>query len=215
MPDTVDSAATVDAPSRRIDPTARIQVYFQGILDDACFLYAQANVYKALTGKRVTPAHWNRAVSRLPKPAEFLGGTGATQLSYDEAVQHIEATLDAFSDPGETFIVGKLSPSAGIADLCGAVASDSVVVFAYGGQTEFQNPKTHIACGVAAHDSPPTALHLACSTAFWSRYLRLGTYFERHHPQLGRWSNDSIAVDADVVIAPNFRWRVTLAEPGS
>lgn len=49
MPDTDDSAPTVGTPSRRIDPTARIQVYFQGILDDACFLYAQANAYKALT----------------------------------------------------------------------------------------------------------------------------------------------------------------------
>lgn len=212
MPPTDNSSAPVDAPVRQIDPTARIQVYFQGVLDDACFLYAQANAYKALTGKRVTPEHWNRAVSRLPEPAGFLGGSGATQLSYDEAVRHIEGILEAFSDPGETF---RLSPSAGIADLCGAVSSDSVVVFAYGGQTEFQNPRSHVVCGVAVSDGPPVALHLACSAAFSSRYLWFGNYVERHHPHLGRWSNDSIQVDADVVIAPNFRWRVSRAEPRS
>lgn len=116
MPHADDSSASADAPLRQIDPTTRVQVYFQGILDDACFLYAQANAYKALTGKRVTPEHWNWAVSRLREPAAFLGGPGATQLSYDEAVRHIEGVLEAFSDPGETFTLDKLSPSAGIAD---------------------------------------------------------------------------------------------------
>jgi hypothetical protein len=192
-----------------------MQVYFQGFLDDACFLYAHANAYKALTGKRVTREHWNRAVSGLPEPAAFLGGPGATQLSYDEAVRHIEGILDAFSDPGETFRLDKLSPSAGVVDLCGAVSSDGVVVFGYGGHTEFLNPETHVVCGVAVSDGPPAVLHLACSAAFSSRYLRFGKYFERHHPHLGRWSNDSIQVDNDVVIAPNFRWRITFAEPPS
>lgn len=210
MSQTSDSSATVDAAPRQIDAAARIQIYFQGVLDDACFLYAQANAYKALTGKRVTPEHWSRAVSRLPDPAAFLGGLGATQLHYEEAVRRIEDTLDAFSDPGETFRIDQLSPSGGIGDLCGAVSSDSVVVFAYGGRTEFQNPRTHVVCGVAVSDGPPVALHLACSAAFWSRYLRFGEYFERHHSHLGRWSNDSIGVAADVAIAPNFRWRVTL-----
>ena len=31
-----------------------MQIYFQGFLDTGCFLYTQANAYKALTGKRVT-----------------------------------------------------------------------------------------------------------------------------------------------------------------
>src|SRR5579875_2522164 len=207
-----DSSAIVDAPSRRINRDARMQVYFQGVLDDACFLYAQANAYKALTGKRVTPEHWNRAVSRLAEPAAFLGGPGATQMSEDAARRHINEILDAFADPGEMFRLDKLSPSAGIADFCSAISSDSVVVFAYGGPTEFQNPKTHVVCGVAVSEGPPATLHLACSAAFLSRYLRFGTYCERHHPHLDRWSNDSIPADSDVVIAPNFRWKVTFVE---
>jgi hypothetical protein len=190
-----------------------VQVYFQGIFDDACFLYALVNAYKALTHKRVTREHWTRAVSRLPEPAAFLGGRGATQLNSAQVARHIEGVLDALSDPGETFRLHQLSRRAGIADLCGAVSSDSVVVFAYGGRTEFQNPQAHVVCGVAVSDGPPVALHLACSAALASRYLRFGKYFERHHPHLGRWSNDSIQVDNDVLIAPNFRWRVTFAEP--
>jgi hypothetical protein len=188
-----------------------MQVYFQGFLDASCFLYAQANAYKALTGKRVTREHWNWAISRLPDSARFLGGPGATDLGHDEAAQLIRDILGAFSDPGETFTLDKFSPSTGITDFCGAISSDSVVVFAYGGPSEFQHPASHIVCGVAT-SADWAQLHLACSTAFSSRYLQCGEYLERHHPDLGRWSNDSIPADSEVVVAPNFRWRVTLAE---
>ena len=197
-----ESPLTREAPSRLVDPTTRIQVYFQGILDGACFLYAQANTYKALTGKRVTREHWNSAVSRLPDSARFLGGPGATDLGYEEAARLIRDILEAFSDPGETFTLDKLSASAAIADLCSAISVDSVVVFAYGGPSEFQHPASHIVCGVAASDDR-TQLHLACSAAFSSRYLQFGEYFERHHPDLGRWSNDSIPVGSGVRSHPS------------
>jgi hypothetical protein len=206
-----ESPLTAEVPSRRVDPTARLQIYFQAPLDSACFLYAQANAYKALTGKRVTREHWNRAISRLPDPAAFLGGPGATELSSDEAVNLIGETLGAFSDPGEVFTLDQLSASAGIADFCEAVSADSVIVFAFGGPTEFQHPSSHVVCGVAASDDP-AALHLACSAAFLDRHVKTGEYFERHHSELCRWSNDSIPIDNQVVIAPNFRWSVTLAE---
>jgi len=202
---------TYETPSRSVDATARIQVYFQGFLDDACFLYALANAYRALTGKRVTREHWSRAISQLPDPATFLGGAGATKLSHDVAEQLIEVVLGAFSGQGEIVTLKSLSPSAGIADFRDAVSSDSVVVFAYGGPTEFLHPQTHIVCGVAASNDP-AALHVACSAALSSRYLQYGEYFERHHPALNRWSNDSIPVDSELVIAPNFRWQVTLAD---
>ena len=96
-----------------------------------------------------------------------------------------------------------------LTDLGREVTPDSVVLFAYGGPTEFQSPVAHIVCGVASSDGPPARLHLACSTAFWSRYLKDGEYAEHHHADLGRWSNDSISVDRPVTIAPNVRWRIT------
>lgn len=196
---------------RAVDPTARMQVYFQSNLDSACFLYAPANAYKALTGKRVPRERWNEAISRVPDPAAFLGGPGATQLHHGEARRLIESVLDAFSDPGETFVLTQLSASAGIADLGGEVSENSVVVFAYGGRTEFQQPEAHVVCGVAVSDGPPATLHVACSTAFWTRYLKFGEYSERHDRHLAnRWSNDSIRDGDPVTIAPNFRWRVTL-----
>jgi len=176
MPDADESPLTAEFPSRWVDQTARLQIYFQAPLDSACFLYAQANAYKALTGKRVTREHWNRAISRLPDPAAFLGGAGATELSYDEAVRLIGGILEAFSDPGERFTLDKLSPSAGIAAICSAISSDSVVVFAYGGPTEFQHPASHVVCGVASGDDP-AALHLACSAAFLDRHMKYGEYF--------------------------------------
>jgi hypothetical protein len=194
---------------RALDPSARVQVYFQGILDSACFLYAPANAYKALTGKRVTREHWNRAIARVPEATRFLGGPGATQLHHEEAQRLIETVLAEFKDPGEIFALQRLSSTAVLADLCREVSAHSVVLFAYGGPTEFQHPETHVVCGVAATDGPPLTLHLACSTAFWGRYLNRGEYSELHHPHLGRWSNDSISVDQPVNIAPNFRWRIT------
>src|SRR5579875_1567262 len=133
MAHTRKASLTYETPSRSVDATARIQVYFQGFLDDACFLYALANAYRALTGKRVTREHWSRAISQLPDPATFLGGAGATKLSHDVAEQLIEVVLGAFSGQGEIVTLKSLSPSAGIADFRDAVSSDSVVVFAYGG----------------------------------------------------------------------------------
>ncbi len=193
----------------------RIQIYFQSVLDSACFLYAPANAYKALTGKRVTREHWNGAISRVPDPTAFLGGLGATQLHYEAAERLIGTVLAEFADPGEAFAIDRLSPDAHIADLGAAVSKHSVVMFAYGGPTEFQHPEAHVVCAVAPSDGPAAALHIACSTAFWGRYLRFGEYFERHHAHLGRWSNDSILVDQPVTIAPNFRWQITLTDTAS
>ena len=197
---------------RSVDPSARMQIYFQGILDGACFLYAPANAYKALTGKRVPREIWNQAITRVPDPAAFLGGPGATELHHDEAQRLLEAVLQELSDPDETFTIDQVPPGAGIVDLCAEVSTASVVLFAYGGPTEFQHPAAHIVCGVAT-TAGPTTLHLACSTAFWGRYLETGEHTERHHPDLGRWSNDSISADHPVTIAPNFRWRITLSSP--
>jgi len=202
-----------EVPPRAVDPSARMQIYFQGILDSACFLYASANAYKALTGKRVPRESWNQAITRVPDAAAFLGGPGATELHHEAAQALIAALLVELSDPGEVFAVDQLAATADIAELCAEVSTDTVVLFAYGGPTEFQHPAAHIVCGVATSVGPPATLHLACSTAFWGRYLKTGGYDERHHPDLGRWSNDAISVDDGVTIAPNFRWRITLSSP--
>jgi hypothetical protein len=126
-------------------------------------------------------------------------------------VRLIGDILGAFSDPGETFTLGKLSASAGDRGPLQRDLARQRGRFRLRRPTEFQYRKTHIVCGVAASDDP-AALHLACSAAFSSRHLQYDEYFERHHPHPGRWSNDSIPVAHQVVVAPNFRWRVTLAE---
>ncbi len=147
------SPSSAEASSRWVDPTVRMHLYFQGFLDDACLLYALANAYKALTGKRVTREHWKRAITQLPDPAAFLGGPGATELRVGEDARLIGDILGAYSDPGETFTLERLSQSAGIADFCSAISIDSVVVFAYGGPTEFSTPR-RTSC--AASQQAPT-----------------------------------------------------------
>src|SRR5437667_9270312 len=125
-----------DAPRR--------QIYHQGLWDGACFLYAIANAYKALTGSEVTREKWDRALERVPNPLGFLGGVGATRLPYEEAVGLIEAMLDAFSDPGERFEIDQLSRTATTAEICREVSLDAVVLFAFGGPTEVHHPESHI-----------------------------------------------------------------------
>jgi hypothetical protein len=162
-----------------------------------------------LTGSKVTREQWDRAIRYVPEPANFFGSVGATGMSYEEAIALIKAMLGGFSDAGERFEIHQLSASAGVADLCREISQDSVVHFAFSGRTEVHHPRNHVACGVAA-SVDPAMLHIACSAAFSSRHLRDGTYEERFHPLVGRYSNDSIAADSAVEIAPNWRWRLVL-----
>ena len=192
----------LDAPRR--------QIYHQGFWDGACFLYAVANAYKALTGRKVTREKWDRAVRRVPDPLRFLTGIGATTLSYEDAAGLIEAILDALSEPDERVTIERLSRTATTADLCREVSPDAVLLFAFSGPTPVHHPESHVVCSVAT-SAEPAVLHIACSASFSSRHLRDGQYVEQFHPSVGRYSNDTIAVDSPVEIAPNWRWRLTLA----
>lgn len=98
------SSLGADPASRDFDPASPSQIYHQGFFDGACFLYAQANAYKALTGKKVGREQWDRALALLPEPSRFLGAPGAQGLPYDEAVRHIHELLTAFS--GEVALDG-------------------------------------------------------------------------------------------------------------
>jgi hypothetical protein len=185
----------------------RRQIYHQGFWDGACFLYAIANAYKALTGNKVEREKWDRGVRYVPRPLDLLSGVGATSLSYDEAVALVEGMLGTFSEPDESFEVVQLDNQATTAGIADQIAADSVVLFAFGGPTEVHEPENHIVCGVA---SDANALHLSCSAAFSSRHLRDGDYVETYHPSVGRYSNDVIAIGGPVRVAPRWRWRVVL-----
>ena len=185
------------------------EIYSQGLRDGACLLYATANAYKALTGNKVNRDKWNGGVEQLADPATFLSGVGATHLTYEEVVAAIEGMLAAFAEPGEQFTLDQLPASAALPDVCDAISEHSVVLLAYRGRTEFLDVDDHIVCGVAASDAGST-LHVACSAALWMRHVDQPAYFERHHRRLNRYSNDSISAQRPVVLAPNWRWRLTL-----
>jgi hypothetical protein len=193
--------------------TPRRHIFHQGLWDGTCFLYAIANAYKALTRNKVTRQKWDRAAPLIPNPLDFLGGVGATALSNDDATSLIEDFLEAFSEPGERVEIDRLSRTASTADIGDEISPVAVVLFGFSGPTEVHHPKSHIVCGVST-SAEPALLHLACSAAMSSRLLRDGDYFERFHPSVGRYSNDSIRVDGEVRIAPDWRWRLTLAPPG-
>jgi hypothetical protein len=185
-----------------------LEISSQGLRDGACLLYAVANTYKALTGNKVTRDKWNGAVSQLADPTTFLTSVGARHLSDEEVVAVIETMLRAFAEPREHFDLHQLPASAGVAELCAAVSDRSVVLFAYRGKTEFLEVDDHIVCGVAPSGDART-LHIACSAALWMRHVDQAGYFERRHRRLDRHSNDSINAESSVVVAPNWRWRVS------
>jgi hypothetical protein len=85
MTEGMSASRSNETEDRAIDPSLHGQVYFQGALDGACFLYAVANAYKALATKKVSTTRWHAAVAHAPDPAGFLGATGATQLGHSEA----------------------------------------------------------------------------------------------------------------------------------
>ena len=175
--------------------------------DGACFLYAIANAYKALTGNKVEREKWDRGLRCVPRPIDLLSGVGATSLSYDEAVALLEGVLGAFSEADESFDVVQIGAEATTAEIAEEVSGDAVVLFAFSGPTEVHVPESHIVCGVAAEAN---ALHVSCSAAFSSRHLRDGDYVETYHQSDGRYSNDVIAIGGPVRIAPRWRWRVAL-----
>jgi hypothetical protein len=60
---------------------AKRKIYSQGEFDGSCFLYSVANAIRAVTGKGISRADWQRAIEGMPfRTTEFLGGYGTGAL---------------------------------------------------------------------------------------------------------------------------------------
>ena len=157
----------------------RRQIYHQGFWDGACFVYAVANAYKALSGARVTRDKWDQVIRRLPDPVRFLTGIGATTLSYEDAVDLVGIMLDAFAEPGERIGNDQLRPGATTAELVERSTRCSSVVHVV------DRPR----CTGESHrvwrrrSADPAALHIACSLIL-SSHLHDGRYEEQFHRRL-------------------------------
>lgn len=62
----------------------------QGELDGACFIYAIANAFICLTGKKPTQSNWDKAIDILPFKEDFLKGKIGTERYYENKINMTE-----------------------------------------------------------------------------------------------------------------------------
>ena len=60
------------------------KIISQGELDGACLLYALANSFLSLTGKKPTQSKWDKAIDALPIKEDFLKGNVGTERYFKE-----------------------------------------------------------------------------------------------------------------------------------
>jgi len=62
------------------------KIISQGELDGACFIYALANSFLSLTGKKPTQSKWDKAIDALQFKEDFLKGNVGTERCFKEEV---------------------------------------------------------------------------------------------------------------------------------
>lgn len=169
-------------------------IYSQGDYDGACFLYALANAYSAVTGKKPPCSAWDNGIRTLKYAHDFLGGCIGTTEHFSSDPQNIPAAvtimLSSFNSASPSVRWVQLPTVDKVSHLATLVDRDGVVIFHYQGETTHVASIDHWVCGVAA-TTRPLRLHLACS------YRKTqddgkdgGRYRELYHPGVKRYSNN-------------------------
>lgn len=187
---------------------ARRRIYAQGMFDGACFLYALANAYTALTGTTVTMTLWNRAIRSVPYVTDFLSGTAGTDRYRGDA--HLlrfamERVLGAFGGPAHFRV--EHADCATPDEIAGLIGRRSVALLCInraGGSRPFLD---HWVCGVGRGEHP-AALRLACS---WKYQRDREDYRERLDAEFGRYYNDRFRAEDTPRIIPGTVFRIALA----
>lgn len=186
---------------------ARRRIYAQGIFDGACFLYALANAYTALTGATVTSTLWNRAIRSVPYRTDFLSGTVGTDHYRGDA--HVlrfamERMLGAL-DGSPRFRIEHTDCATPdeIAGLIGRRSVAFLCVNRTGGSRPFLD---HWVCGVGRGEHP-ASVRLACS---WKYQRDREEYRERLDPEFGRYYNDRFRQEDAPRIIPGTVFRISL-----
>lgn len=201
---------------RNIMPQRRI--FSQGDFDGACLLYALANAYTALTGHAPGCAAWDKGIAALPSARAFLQGcVGTSRACYrsqELQEQVLTSMLGCFSESGSAVHAEWLPDCREVASAAERVARDAVVVFRYHGKTAQVITDDHWVCGVAVTGGPPLRLHLACSFRH-SQDSRLNAqrYGERFFRGVGRYANDWVTPEHEIVIIPGSVYLVQRTGP--
>lgn len=186
---------------------ARRRIYAQGVFDGACFLYALANAYTALTGTAVTMSLWTRAIRGMPYLADFLSGTvGTDRYRGDPEVLRfgMERMLGGLGGPARFRV--EHTDCASPEEIAALISRRSVAFFCVnrtGGSRPFLD---HWVCGVGRGEHP-ASVRLACS---WKYQRNHEDYRERLDPEFGRYYNDRLRQGDPPRILPGTVYRIAL-----
>ena len=179
----------------------RRSIHTQGDLDGACFLYALANAWTALTGQDPTLEEWGARVRQLPLLDELIDPRVGTTASYSNTpALLVEAARRLLSaNPEASLAVEHLPDLRALSELAGLIDERRVVVLRYQGSSRFTKDVDHWVCAVAT-DARSSRVHVACSMR-WSDVHRFSdAEYEELEVAFGRRANDSLAEpDAELV----------------
>ena len=197
----------------------RRHIYNQGDFDGACFLYAMANAYAALTGQEPRQSDWDRGVGSLSHPLDFLQGDVGTTLHYEQDPallgQAVHKMVESMSHPDAPLKAEAMPEATSLEAIANLIDERSVAVLWYRGQTRHVAQEDHWVCAVAA-SCDPLCVHLACSIRRPDDgRFGDGAYKEVYHAGLDRYSHDSVTEEETVAIMPGSVFRVWLEKRDS
>ncbi|MFC1736380.1 hypothetical protein ACFL1X_09690 [Candidatus Hydrogenedentota bacterium] len=194
----------------------RRRIHTQGDFDGACFLYAIANAYTALTNRRPRLEDWDSGIRQIPYAVDFLQGcVGTTQRHEKNHALLTETILTMLTELSarDSLIQAELqSDITDIVAISSLVTHNSVAILWYRGQTAFVDAGDHWVCAVAKNEEP-FRLHVACSIRRSDDgHLNDRDYAEVHHSDLDRWSNDCITSKHGIEIMRGSVFKISIRE---
>lgn len=189
-------------------------IYTQGDLDGACFLYALANAYRALTGSEAKLERFGASVQALDHATDFFYTGTTDHYEANPALLLRSAThLIRALDEDEALTVEARAEVGDREALAALVDEQAVAVFRYKGSARFAANTDHWTC-VVASERAPARLHVACSIRYSDATREGGErYAEREHAALGRCSNDEIGKEHSAKIVAGSVLRIARGRP--
>ncbi len=180
-------------------------IYAQGELDGACFLYATANAYRALTGKVIGKSAWANAMRGVFFPEDFLdgGAKGGTEryrddpLLFESVLKHMFSCFSA-----KTKISLNITPQTvkRVGDIKRLISATSVAIFCYKVEENGKIEINHWTCGVGFSESP-LKIRVACSSS---------EYEEKIDDSFKRWFTEEISENISTSIFDGSVFQVSL-----
>lgn len=164
-----------------------------------------------------TTGHYDLDYPLLQRTVErtlaLLGGEGPD--SQDLGTQHPDPQLPGTQPPdsqhsAQRFHVQRIHGPLNLRSAAILPDARSVVILRYQGSSHFADDMDHWVCAVA-HDAALGCLYVACSVRHQRACIGAPCgYEERHHPEVGRWSNDRLCPERAHTLVEGEAFRVRL-----